>query len=289
MATPQFKSAQVHDLLHHGFHGEKSVVEVKSTSKTVDSVAFLTRASWKAGQYTGLFNPKFSYSPFGFHAHGQIDTKGHYEAHVHVKDQGVKGLSGFLTCRSDTAFKEDKPQAPLVVGAGFQNESANVHVHAHLGKSTVAVVEIAAESTGVTGGVKAKYDVDGGSLDLAHATLGYTTKELSAALFGKKKGDKTTAGVVYYHNPVEGVQLGAKVVVDANSPTDVPKFDVGGKYALDSVTNFKAKINQDAVVNFGFEHTVNANTKLSFGGKVDSVNFTSADKHSFGFGVSFTY
>jgi len=293
MTAPQFKSSQVHDLLHRGFYGEKSEVEVKSTSKTVESATFFASSTWRAGEYVGLFNPRVSCAAYGLHAHAKVDTKGHYEAHAHVKDQGVKGLSGFFSYRSATALgKEGKPektQAPVVVGGGFQNENANVQVHAHVGESTVGVVSVAGEYTGVTGGVKVKYNVDKGDFSTLHGRLGYSAKDISAALFGKKKDDKTTAGLVYYHNPADGVQLGAKVVIDANSPTDVPKFDVGGKYALDAATNFKVKVNQDAVLNLGFEHTLNANTKLSYGAKVDTCNFSSADKHSFGFGLSFTY
>jgi len=267
------------DLLSKDFPSEEKKVEWKGV--TSNGVTIETKFEQKGDALVGTITPSYKLKEFGTTFLAEVNTKKDIKLEASVENQLVEGSK--VTVTGEAKGKDSF----VTVYGEYKHPRATVTGSFDFGKSNGQTIK----STALFGmapfslGLSCEYLMgQTNEMKNFNTTLGYTTKEFEATLFGRTSGDKNEIGGSYFHNVNSDLVFGAEAVFDTSTPDSKPKLAMGTQYKLNEDTIVKGKLDTTGVVQASIAQRLSRNSKLTFGAKVDTKN-----NNQLGLGFAFNF
>jgi len=249
-----------------GYHFGSIELNANTTSEA--GVCLSTGGSHciESGKVSGNLETKYKCKEHGVTITEKWTTDNLLKTDLSVEDKLAKGLKLALS----TSFAPNTGKKKGSLSATYKAAAATVNADSELVMSPVLKGAAVAEYKSVLLGCQLQYDTSKCKLTKNNFALGYAAKDFTLHGFCN---DGSDFGVSMHQKLGKGIEGAAELGWTLNNSTN--HFGIGAKYALDSHTSLRAKVNTKALVGLGFQHKLRDGITLTLSSLVDGQNLNS--------------
>ncbi|ODV92496.1 hypothetical protein CANCADRAFT_87360 [Tortispora caseinolytica NRRL Y-17796] len=269
------------DLLSRDFYAAAAAnLEIKT--KAPNGVAFTVKGKQPVqnGAISGTLETKYADKASGLTLTQGWTSANVLETKVELSEALVPGLKGELA----TSFRPSLGTKTAKLGLYFRQPAIHCRGFFDLLSGPSFVGDAVVGHDGFLAGAELGYDVVDGRVTKYSAALGYAVPLYSAAI--NADSNLSVFSASYFHKVNPSVDAGAKATWDSKSTAQGVKMEVAAKYALDSDSFTKAKINNNGLANFSYSQVLRPGVRLGLGLAVDTQRLSEA-AHKVGFSLTF--
>jgi len=232
-----------------------------------------------SGDVNATLKAKYTNKAHGIVATESWDTKNKLQIKSTFEPSALSGIKliadASYTDKSDSfdrmgkiGFEVSKPNLSLITFASTDSDPKKKLDQV----SANASVSIQNVKLGVEGG----YSVDRSAVLPVNVKLAYVNGDFNSLVFGsyagfkdatKGKGPRYNVGFSFYNTIKPSVNVGAKVFLEEGKTK--PVITVAGKYALDSDTTLRGKVDTDAKLAAELKHSLRKGIKVGLTAELD--------------------
>jgi len=253
-------------------------IEFKTLKKP--GPGFESSLSDKDGVSVGVLTPKFQWDHESYGSNVvsfTVDTKRNLKLEGTSTDL-IKGLKAVLTATDSQ-----------IVTSSFEYKQPHFTVNCLLNllspKGTTGVFATVAGYQGHAIGIQTDYNLSTNTINdiNGNLTINYD-RDVSFGLYGRFK--KNIIGARLYHRYEQNLSIAAEAEANYVNSAEAPKFTLGADYTVDPRTSLKAKIDTIGNVSVSVISKLTDRVRVTFGTALNTNNFSSTSKASFGLNIT---
>jgi len=267
MAPPTYgdlgKSSR--DVFGKGYHFSLIKLDVKT--KTPSGVEFNAGGSSNTdnGKVAGSLETKYKCSDYGMTFTEKWSTDNQLTTTMDIQDQILKGLKLTL----DSTFSPQTGAKTGKIKAEYKHDlvTLNSDVDINLGGPLVNASAVVGHQ-GWLAGYQAAFDTSKSKLTKNNFVLGYSSGDF--VLHTNVNDGQVFGGSVYQK---VNKQLETGVNLGWTASKNETSFGIGCKYALDSNSSLRAKVNNSSQIGLGYQQKLRPGVTLTLSSLIDGKNF----------------
>lgn len=279
MAAPPSYSdlgKKARDLFSKGYN--YGLFKLEAKSKTSNGVEFTASGNnnHENGKVAGSLETKYKWKEHGLTVTEKWNTDNTISAEVNVEDQVVQGLKLSLEAQftPQSGFKSGQ------VKTEYQREYVHTNFDIDFTGPTLNGALVAGYN-GWLAGYQLGFDTAKSKLARSNFAIGYATDEFT--LHTSVNDGSEFAGSVFQK---VNKQLDLGVQLSWTAGSNVTRFGIGARYAPDSDTTFRARVNNSSQVGLSYQQKIRDGVSLTLSSLVEGKSFNQGG-HKIGLGLDF--